>query len=109
MNGYLHTCKLLRSTRLRVGSWRLNRNFLVCIILHLHTIMITAIILLIIYKKGHSESYNPPEEYLFSPEEEKEWSELGKKGRRQNYMPTKFKSYRDIKQWPGLLRQTYER
>lgn len=39
---------------------------------------------------GHAESYNPPEEYLFTNEEQKEWSELGKKGRKQNFIPMKY-------------------
>eukprot|EP00026_Physarum_polycephalum_P003447 Phypoly_transcript_03458.p1 GENE.Phypoly_transcript_03458~~Phypoly_transcript_03458.p1 ORF type:complete len:809 (+),score=171.03 Phypoly_transcript_03458:210-2429(+) len=58
---------------------------------------------------GHAESYNPPEEYLFSAEEAKEWSDLGKKHRRQNFQPTKYKRFRDIKQWTGIMRQAYER
>jgi ribosome biogenesis protein ERB1 len=37
----------------------------------------------------HDESYNPPEEYLPTEEEIKEWEELDLEDRPKNYLPKK--------------------
>ena len=37
----------------------------------------------------HSESYNPPEEYLLDEQELKEWQDLDPEDRPMNYIPKK--------------------
>ena len=37
----------------------------------------------------NNESYNPPEEYLLSPEELKEWEDLDPEDRPTNFIPKK--------------------
>jgi ribosome biogenesis protein ERB1 len=40
-------------------------------------------------KTEHNESYNPPEEYLMSAEELKEWEDLDPEDRPTNFIPKK--------------------
>lgn len=58
---------------------------------------------------GHIESYNPPDEYLFTKEERRAWEEMDPEDRETNYMPRKFKSLRDVCAYHGFVRERFER
>lgn len=58
---------------------------------------------------GHIESYNPPDEYLFSKEERRAWEEADPEDRETNFMPRKFKSLRDVCAYHGFVRERFER
>lgn len=58
---------------------------------------------------GHVESYNPPDEYLFSQEERRAWEEAEPEDRELNFMPRKFKSLRDVCAYHGFVRERFER
>ncbi|KAJ1920625.1 Ribosome biogenesis protein erb1 [Mycoemilia scoparia] len=54
----------------------------------------------------HSESYNPPGEYLLTAEEEKEWLETDPDERKRNFLP---KAYNSLRLVPGYDRFVQER
>ncbi|KAF1795553.1 WD repeat BOP1/Erb1 [Phytophthora cactorum] len=58
---------------------------------------------------GHIESYNPPDEYLFSKEERRAWEEAEPEDRETNFMPKKFKSLREVCGYGGFVRERFER
>ncbi|RHZ25031.1 hypothetical protein DYB31_003703 [Aphanomyces astaci] len=58
---------------------------------------------------GHAESYNPPEEYLFTPEEKKAWLEQDPSDRDLNFIPQKFNSLRDVCGYSNFVRERFER
>ncbi|OQR84191.1 hypothetical protein ACHHYP_13740 [Achlya hypogyna] len=58
---------------------------------------------------GHAESYNPPEEYLFTEEEKKAWLEMDPSDREINFIPQKFKSLRDVCGYSNFVRERFER
>ncbi|PWZ02002.1 BOP1NT-domain-containing protein [Testicularia cyperi] len=58
---------------------------------------------------GHAESYNPPEEYLFNEEEEKDWREADPEDRKQNYLPAKHGSLRHVPGYDGFVQERFER
>ncbi|KAG1688024.1 hypothetical protein DVH05_004434 [Phytophthora capsici] len=58
---------------------------------------------------GHIESYNPPDEYLFSKEERRAWEEAEPEDRETNFMPKKFKSLREVCGYSGFVRERFER
>ena len=39
---------------------------------------------------GHSESYNPPPEYLPNEKEKEEWEQQDKEDRAENFLPQRF-------------------
>ncbi|KAH8926717.1 BOP1NT-domain-containing protein [Atractiella rhizophila] len=57
----------------------------------------------------HEESYNPPAEYLFSPEELKEWEEAEPSDRRIDFVPKKFDSLRKVGAYEGAVKERFER
>ncbi|KAK8830975.1 hypothetical protein WA577_003675 [Blastocystis sp. JDR] len=57
----------------------------------------------------HSESYNPPEEYLPSEQEKREWEEAAKEDREKNYLPQKFSCLRRVPLYSNFVRERYER
>lgn len=57
----------------------------------------------------HDESYNPPEEYLPTEEEIKEWKESHPEDRKKNYLPRKFKHLRHVEVYSGLIKERFER
>ncbi|CAJ0963899.1 unnamed protein product, partial [Mesorhabditis belari] len=57
----------------------------------------------------HAESYNPPEEYLLTEEEKKEWEEQDPEERRANFVPHKFEAMRKIPQYEKFVRERFER
>ncbi|ESN91959.1 hypothetical protein HELRODRAFT_90115 [Helobdella robusta] len=58
---------------------------------------------------GHAESYNPPPEYLFTPEEEKKWRESEESERRINFIPRKFRSLREVTGYARFVNERFER
>ncbi|KAL2911961.1 Ribosome biogenesis protein erb1 [Polyrhizophydium stewartii] len=58
---------------------------------------------------SHSESYNPPAEYLLSPEEEAEWREKDPEERRPNFLPRKHSSLRLVPTYDRFLQERFER
>lgn len=58
---------------------------------------------------GHIESYNPPEEYLFTEEEKRAWEEMDPEDRETNFIPRKFKSLREVTGYSNFVRERFER
>ncbi|CAH0517998.1 unnamed protein product [Peronospora belbahrii] len=58
---------------------------------------------------GHIESYNPPDEYLFTKEERRAWEEAEPEDRETNFIPKKFKSLREVCGYNGFVRERFER
>ncbi|RLN68086.1 hypothetical protein BBJ29_002612 [Phytophthora kernoviae] len=58
---------------------------------------------------GHIESYNPPDEYMFTKEERRAWEEADPEDREANFMPRKFKSLREVRGYGGFVRERFER
>lgn len=58
---------------------------------------------------GHAESYNPPPEYLFTPEEEQKWREQEPEERRINFIPKKYSSLRTVPAYPDFQKERFER
>ncbi|KAK9506410.1 hypothetical protein O3M35_008360 [Rhynocoris fuscipes] len=60
---------------------------------------------------GHSESYNPPEEYLFNEREMKKWEKerksLGEK--KLHFVPQKYNSLREVPAYKRLIRERFLR
>ncbi|EEQ99658.1 Ribosome biogenesis protein BOP1, putative [Perkinsus marinus ATCC 50983] len=57
----------------------------------------------------HSESYNPPDEYLFDDAEKAEWEAGDDSIRKQNYMPQKFACLRHVPFYRDFLKERFER
>ena len=58
---------------------------------------------------GNAESYNPPEEYLFSPEERQAWESMDPSDRPSNFVPQKFDALRHVPLYDGLIKERFER
>jgi ribosome biogenesis protein ERB1 len=58
---------------------------------------------------GHAESYNPPSEYLLSPEEIEAMKELSPEEREYNFIPTKFSCLRHVKGYDNFIKERFER
>jgi len=58
---------------------------------------------------GHIESYNPPDEYLFTKEERRAWEEMDPEDRETNFIPRKYKSLREVAGYGGFVRERFER
>jgi ribosome biogenesis protein ERB1 len=58
---------------------------------------------------GHAESYRPPEEYLFTPEERKRWEALDEEDRHISVMPQRFDSLRQVPLFAQGLKERFER
>ncbi|XP_076449678.1 ribosome biogenesis protein bop1-like [Babylonia areolata] len=57
----------------------------------------------------HSESINPPPEYLFTKEEEEKWKEQEPEERRINYVPQKYSSLRLVPAYRKFINERFER
>eukprot|EP01022_Parablepharisma_sp_SALTPOND_P036115 TRINITY_DN976_c0_g1_i1.p1 TRINITY_DN976_c0_g1~~TRINITY_DN976_c0_g1_i1.p1 ORF type:complete len:1142 (+),score=102.52 TRINITY_DN976_c0_g1_i1:9391-12816(+) len=57
----------------------------------------------------HSESYNPPPEYLFDENELKEWEQADESERRLNYVPQQYSALRRIQPYDRLVNDAFER
>ncbi|KII95777.1 hypothetical protein PLICRDRAFT_97306 [Plicaturopsis crispa FD-325 SS-3] len=57
----------------------------------------------------HSESYNPPEEYLPTDAERKEWEETEPEDRERDYLPQKYGSLRLVPAFDAFIKQRFNR
>lgn len=57
----------------------------------------------------NSESYNPPEEYLPTPEEKREWEEADKEDREKDYLPQKHAALRLVPAYPEFIHDRFNR
>lgn len=57
----------------------------------------------------NEESYNPPEEYLLTPEEQKQWEEMDPSERERNFIPQKYGSLRKVPGYGENIRERFER
>lgn len=57
----------------------------------------------------HSESYNPPEEYLPTEEERKEWEETDKEDRERDFLPEKYSALRLVPAYDQFIQQRFSR
>ncbi|KAF8542271.1 NUC169 domain-containing protein [Trichophaea hybrida] len=57
----------------------------------------------------HDESYNPPEEYLPTPEEKKKWEEEDPEDREKDYLPRKSKALRLVPGYDRFINERFER
>lgn len=57
----------------------------------------------------HEESYNPPEEYLFTEEEKKKWEETDPMDRERNFIPQKFGALRKVPGYQEGIRENFDR
>ncbi|KAF9649650.1 ribosome biogenesis protein ERB1 [Thelephora ganbajun] len=57
----------------------------------------------------HAESYNPPEEYLPTEEERKEWEATDKEDRERDYLPQKHSALRLVPAYDQFIQQRFSR
>ena len=57
----------------------------------------------------NEESYNPPEEYLLTPEEQKAWEETDPNDRERNFIPQKYDALRKVPGYSNSVSERYER
>ena len=57
----------------------------------------------------NEESYNPPEEYLLTEEEKKQWLETAPVDRETNFMPQKYLALRKVPGYQESVRERFER
>ncbi|KAG6855056.1 Ribosome biogenesis protein erb1 [Blastosporella zonata] len=57
----------------------------------------------------NSESYNPPEEYLPTEEERKEWEAQDPEDREQEYMPQKYSALRLVPAYDRFIKERFSR
>ncbi|KAI9510437.1 BOP1NT-domain-containing protein [Russula earlei] len=57
----------------------------------------------------HSESYNPPEEYLPTEEERKDWEATDKEDRERDYLPQKYPSLRLVPAYDQFIQERFSR
>lgn len=55
------------------------------------------------------ESYNPPPEYLPTPEERIEWEEVNQEDRLRDYLPKKYSSLRLVPGYDDFINQRFQR
>ncbi|RXW25155.1 hypothetical protein EST38_g682 [Candolleomyces aberdarensis] len=58
---------------------------------------------------NNAESYNPPEEYLLTEEEKKEWEEKDPEDRERDFMPQKYSSLRLVPAYDQFIKQRFNR
>jgi len=58
---------------------------------------------------GNAESYNPPAEYLFSPEEKAAWDKMDPSDRPLNFTPQTFDALRKVPLYAPLIKERFER
>jgi ribosome biogenesis protein ERB1 len=58
---------------------------------------------------GHAESYNPPEEYLPTPEEIKKWEQMDPEDRPVNFIPQKYANLRGVPAYKKFFHERFER
>ncbi|GAA5838859.1 hypothetical protein JCM3766R1_004231 [Sporobolomyces carnicolor] len=58
---------------------------------------------------SHAESYNPPEEYLWTKEEEEEFNEQEKEDKKGKVVPRKFNSLRHVPAYSEFVQERFDR
>lgn len=58
---------------------------------------------------GNALSYNPPAEYLFTPEEEKKWHETDEEQRTLDAIPQKFSALRHVPAYERFIQERFKR
>ncbi|KAJ3356866.1 Ribosome biogenesis protein 1 [Allomyces javanicus] len=58
---------------------------------------------------GHIESYNPPEEYLFTEEEKQAWLDADPEDRKIDFIPQKFTSLRAVPAYDQFTQNRFQR
>jgi ribosome biogenesis protein ERB1 len=58
---------------------------------------------------GHAASYNPPPEYLLTPEERAAWAAQAPSDRLTNFVPQSFKSLRSVPLYARGIKERFER
>lgn len=60
---------------------------------------------------GHAESYNPPPEYLFNENEQREWNKMKDEPhkRKLHFLPQKYKSLRQVPYYDRYIRERFLR
>ncbi|KAI0959806.1 Ribosome biogenesis protein erb1 [Taiwanofungus camphoratus] len=57
----------------------------------------------------HAESYNPPEEYLPTEEERKQWEETDKEDRERDFLPQKHSALRLVPAYDQFIQERFSR
>ncbi|EKM80506.1 hypothetical protein AGABI1DRAFT_73784 [Agaricus bisporus var. burnettii JB137-S8] len=57
----------------------------------------------------NSESYNPPEEYLPTTEEQEEWKQKDREDRERDYLPQKYPSLRLVPAYDRFIQERFHR
>ncbi|KAJ3039064.1 Ribosome biogenesis protein 1 [Rhizophlyctis rosea] len=57
----------------------------------------------------HLESYNPPAEYLFTPEELENWQNTDAEDRPTNFVPKKYSNFRSIPGYDRFIQERFDR
>ncbi|KAF8631298.1 hypothetical protein AX15_002617 [Amanita polypyramis BW_CC] len=58
---------------------------------------------------NHWESYNPPEEYLPTEQEQKEWEDMDPEDRERDYLPRKYPSLRLVPAYDEFIKSRFNR
>lgn len=58
---------------------------------------------------GHSESYNPPPEYLLTVDDVKKWESQSEEERADYYLPQRFPNLRSVPFYNNTVRERFER
>ena len=58
---------------------------------------------------GHAESYNPPREYLYTPEELAAWEKMDPSDRPLNFVPQAYSAYRQVPMYDKLIKERFDR
>ena len=58
---------------------------------------------------GHAESYNPPEEYLPTPEERAQWEETEPEDRDRDFLPQKHNALRLVPAYDQFIKERFNR
>lgn len=58
---------------------------------------------------GHSESYNPPPEYLLTADDVKKWESQTEEEREHFFLPQRFSSLRSVPFYKNTVRERFER
>ncbi|GMM31353.1 Erb1 protein [Martiniozyma asiatica (nom. inval.)] len=57
----------------------------------------------------NEESYNPPEEYILTAEEQKQWEEMDPTDRERSFLPQKYGALRKVPGYSDNIRERFER
>jgi len=57
----------------------------------------------------HAESYNPPEEYLPTEEERKQWEETDREDRERDFLPHKYSALRLVPAYDRFIQERFSR